>query len=141
MIDKTEFHALIVNEFKNVKKQCEIAENIDDKLYFFSATYGVLNRVMNFECKPIYVFMHQILVGVHQALTQRLASARKSPTMSQHLPPVFTDKAFELFSDLIDQFESQEYEKVKDTLEKFSNLTYAMSGNGFYLYLQKKLIV
>jgi len=132
---------LIVNEFKEVEKLCEEAKSPDDKLYFFSASYGIINRVMNFHCEPILVFMHQMLQTSHQMVAKRLATPKNMDNISNSLPNEIFESLFSYFSLLIKEFEKKDENKIREVLEKFSNLSYATSGNGFYLYLRGKLLV
>ena len=37
------------------------AVTAEEKLYYFSAVHGVINRVMNFQFDPVLVFAHQVL--------------------------------------------------------------------------------
>ncbi len=135
-----EFYEIILEEFKNVSKLCNDTNLLpEDKLYFFSASYGVINRIMNFNCEPILIFIHQILQSTHQAFAQRLSQRLMPGIISNSFPDVFWDKLFLYFSELISAFENKDENKIREILEKFSNLGYATSGNGFYLFLNEKL--
>jgi hypothetical protein len=134
-------HGIILNEFNEIEKLCAEAPKITDKLYFFSASFGVLNRIMNFESDPTLIFMHQILKDAHQAFATRLATSQIPGNISNSLPQEMADALLLYFSELIKAFESKKEVKIREVLEKFSNLSYAMSGNGFYLYLRKKIIL
>lgn len=136
-----EFHPLILKEFKNVQKLVKEANTVDDKLYFFSASYGVLNRVMNFNCDKTLVFMHQILQATHQSLVQRLASPKIPGSISNNLPNEMIDALFTYFEQLIIEFEKKDSQNIREILEKFANLTYATTGNGYYLYLKGNLVI
>lgn len=134
-----QYFKIIIDEFEKVSKQCDEAKSLEDKLYFFSASYGVLYRVMNFSCDPILIFMHQILQYTHQGFTQRLSQLRIPGLISNSIPDVMQDALFSYFSELILSFKSKDEIKIREVLEKFSNLWYATNGNGFYLFLNKKL--
>jgi hypothetical protein len=134
-----QYHKMIVDEIKEVEKLCIDTKSPEDKLYFFSATYGIINRVMNFYFDPILVFMHQILQVVHQAFTQRLTSPNISGTVSSSIPNEFWISLISYLSELRIAFEKKDEDNIRIVLEKFSNLWYATSGNGFYLYLRGKL--
>lgn len=134
-----EYHEIILNEFYEIERLWNESEILIDKLYFFSASFGIINRVMNLQYEPILAFMHQILNGVHQAVSQRLAS--HSPTKSGEFPPEMIDAMMTSFLNLRDAFEAKNDERMWKALEKLSNLTYATTGNGFYLYLQGKIVL
>ena len=135
------YFELILNEFKEVQKLCIEAKTSEDKLFFFSASYGVLNRVMNFCCEPILVFMHQILQDATKNISHRLAIPKKPGSISNSLPIEMWESLFSYFSTLIIEFEKKDEHKIREVLEKFSNLSYATLGNGFYLYLRGKLTI
>lgn len=136
-----QYYVMILKEFNDVEKLCNEANLIEDKLYLFSASYGILNRVMNIFCDPILVFMHQILQAAHQAFAQRLATPKIPATVANSLPDEMIKALFSYLTELRLAFEKKDENNIREVLEKFANLTYATSGNGFYLYLREKLVI
>lgn len=134
-----EYFKLINNELKEVKKLCNEAKTLEDKLYFFSASFGVLNRVMNFSCEPILVFMHNVLQDAHKKLSQRRAIPQKPGVICESLPKEIIDSFFSYFYKLINEFSNKDENKIRKVLEKISYISYTTTGNGFYLYLSGKL--
>ena len=135
------YFELILNEFIEIQKLCDEAKSPEDKLYFFSASYGIINRIMNFHCEPLLIFMHQILQNVQNTMSQRLSSPKTPGSISNSLPSELFDSLFSYFSKLILEFEKKDENKIREVLEKISNLSYATTGNGFYLYLRGKLAI
>lgn len=135
------YYEIILNEFKDVEKLAKEATNIDDKLYFFSASFGVINRVMNFHYDPLLVFIHQVLQTTHQSLLQRFSAPKIPGSISNIVPDEMINSLFKNFSQLISEFEKKEDQKIREVLQKFSILSYATTGNGYYLYLKEKLII
>ncbi len=135
----TNYHKMIVDELESVIKLCNDAKTIEDKLYFFSGSFGIINRVMNFYSDSTLIFMHQVLQTTYQAFSQR-QQARKIPgAIFNTIPKVFFKALFSYLSDLLAAFKEEDKNKIWGILEKFSVLTYATSGNGFFLYLGEKL--
>lgn len=130
---------IIVNEFKEVEQLCKSAVAPEDKLYFFSATYGILNRVMNLHYDSILIFSHQILQAVHQTLAQRLSTATTNSPVSSSVPTIMLDSLTVYLPELTSAFEERDDNKIRAILEKYNTLSYATSGNGFYLLLKGKL--
>ena len=130
----------VLKEFNLVEAMWKKAQTLEEKLYYFSAVYGTLNRVMNFDCDPLLVFMHQILQDVHQALTNRLKASR-NPGAEPFLvvPQEMIDALYAFTLELKAGFESKQDSLVWMILQKISNLSYATTGNGFYLYLKGDL--
>jgi hypothetical protein len=137
------YHEIILNEFKEVEKLCAEANSIEDKLYYFSASYGILNRIMNLSCDPTLVFIHQILQTTCQSLLQRLANSKMTmpQIISNVLPVEMITALLSYFSELISAFEKKDENGIRKILENLTNLTYATTGNGYYLYLQKRLVI
>jgi hypothetical protein len=82
----------IIKEMTVVDDLWKKSVSLEEKLYYFSAVFGTINRVMNFYCDPLLVFVHQILQELHQALTNRL-KASKNPAAESFLvvPPEMVD--------------------------------------------------
>jgi len=130
---------LILNEFKEVQGLCGKAETRDDALYYFSALYGVLNRVMNFSCDPVLIFMHQVLQATHKAVAERMAIPIKPGTTSNGVTDEMWQALFSYIPLLIDAFEKKDENEIRQVLQKFANLSYATTGNGRYLQLRGRL--
>lgn len=116
------------------------ATSPEEKLYLFSAVFGTINRVMNFHCDPVLVFSHLVLQAVHQGLNTRLAASR-GPTAQAHMavPTEMIDALFAYLLEFSAALDSKVDSAVWAVLQKFSNLAYATTGNGFYLYLTGQL--
>jgi DNA-binding GntR family transcriptional regulator len=129
-----EYHKIILDEFKNVDELCTKAQNVKDKLYFFSASYGIVQRVFNISCDPILVFMHQVLQNVHQLFNNRISSIKEPNHIYNAVPVVYIEYLLVSFRELIDAFENSDDERIREALQSLSNLGYACNGNGYYLY-------
>ena len=135
------YFQLITLELERVEEMCGKASTPEEMLYYFSAAYGIINRVMNFHCEPSLVFMHQVLQAAHQAFQNRLSSPRNPNSESfMGTPAELIEKLMMYFRGLREAFEGKDEIAIWRALEKFSNLTYATTGNGFYLYQTGKLV-
>ncbi len=133
-----EYHKLMISELKEINKLCNTTESPDDKLYFFSAAFGVINRIMNFYYDPTLVFIHQVLQEVHKKVTQRLQSGPYK-FIYNSMPQEILDTLFQYFMELTDAIEKQDVPLIWEILERFSNISYSLTGNGFYLYIRERL--
>jgi hypothetical protein len=135
-----EYFDLTVRTLKRIEDQCKAATSGEEALYFFSASFGVINRVMNFHCDPMLVFIHQVLQATHQAITARL-NAPRNPNNESFLgvPREMYESLLSYYHEFITAFESQVDSAIWAVLQKFANLSYATTGNGFYLYLTGQL--
>lgn len=130
---------LILNEFKEVEGLCNEAETLDDAIYYFSALHGILNRVMNFHCVPVLIFMHQVLQATHQAIAARQSAPVKPGITSNGVTDEMIEALFSNISLLISAFKKKDEDEIRRVLEKFTNLSYATTGNGRYLHLRGRL--
>ena len=96
---------------------------------------------MNFYSDPLLIFMHQALANVHANITKRMNAPRKPDVVSTSIPDKMFDTLFSYFDLLIEAFKKKDEDKIRRVLEKFAVLTYATSGNGFYLFLKGKIVL
>ena len=115
------------------------AKTPGDRLYYFSAAFGQINRVMNFHCDPALVFAHQVIQQLHQSLFGRLTNALQSGDETAGMPEEMFLKLDSIAADLHSAIAKQSNEDLWKVLQSASNLGYATTGNGYYLYLQGKL--
>jgi len=110
------------------------ASTAEEKLYYFSAVHGVINRVMNFQFDPILVFAHQVLSTVHSAFMSRLAAMKGGGEKHLAVSPEMVEKLQETVIEFRTALQEKDQIKVYHVLERFANIGYATTGNGFYLY-------
>jgi len=140
-----EYMMLIIDEMKAVEKNWDSADTPEEKLFYFSAIFGAINRVMNFHTDPILVFAHQVLQNTHRAVVVRLNAPK--PTGQERIlgvPEEMIDAVLSATKDLRSAFEKYALQEEADSetwnaLKKLANIGYAATGNGFYLFLRGKL--
>ncbi len=108
-------------------------ENPKSKLYYFSATYGIMSRIFNEEFIPDLVFAHLVLNATHGNIISRL----DNPEKTIKVPENIFDKLITAAEDLYEAIEKDD--SLYEPLKKFSLLTFITTGNGYYLY-QKGLL-
>lgn len=135
----TNLEKIIQDEFEEIVKLIQNSNSPDDKLYYFSASFGVLHRVLNIHFNPTLVFMHQVLQHTHNLFGQRLGNIRPSNSLTNSFPPELFDSLFSNFESLVSSFRDQKVKEIYESLEKITNVGYATTGNGFYLYIRGKL--
>jgi hypothetical protein len=134
-----EYQKLLIEELKKVQESCNDAKTLEDKMYYFSASFGVVNRIMNFYGDPTLIFVQHSLQLVHKSMTERLAAVVNPSIISNSVPSEMLDALFKYYGQLISEIEKNDDNAIRVILEKFANLTYATTGNGFYMYLQGKI--
>ena len=105
-----------------------------EKLYFFSAGYGMAQRIINFEYEPELSFIHQVLLLVYN-----MVNTRQAAISAGHGPDNLFNRLEEALEEMADRIEQGL--ETYPTLQKMVNLAYSTTGNGYYLYLKGMLTV
>lgn len=122
---------IITDEFKYVAKQIRKEKQLNRKSYYFSAAYGVVNRIFNIEFDPTLVFIHHILQSAHSLINttvDRISTGQETTIQISEVHFEGLAEALETLSDKIDKDKD-----VGPTLQKISNIAYSATGNGYYL--------
>lgn len=136
------YRKILIDEFESVLEDCNKSkENIDDFLYFYSAAYGVVRRVMNFQCEPLLVMTHLVLENSFQVINQRWSQSTRPGTTFKSFPQALTQQITSAFCKLIEAFHADDDAAIRLGLESIANISYTATGNGHYLYLKGKLRV
>lgn len=123
---------VIVNEFAYVIKKMRGEKDPSKKLYYFSAAYGVIFRILNLEFDSTLNVIHFVLNGTYSSINNRLNIMGQGIEMGVGIPT-------ELFTELENTTEAiaraiEEDADPLESLEKLAVLSYVTSGNGYYLY-------
>ena len=128
----------MLDEIEYVLAQMQQTASPQQALYTFSAVHGVVNRVMNFECDPVLVFAHQVLSTAHATFSSQFGTMGDRPN-----GPAVAAELLTLLQHSITGFsvalQSGGEAQVHQALQRIANITYAMTGNGYYLYTRGKL--
>ena len=107
------------------------ASSPNDQIYYFSAVYGALQRVLNIEYDQRIGLVHFVCLYAHNAVLQRLIAVMAGQEMNIKLSNTLFTTLADLTGELAKRIQNDE--DVIDILEKFSEIAYTMSGNGYYL--------
>lgn len=123
---------IITNEIDYALKRMEKTENPEEKLYFFSATYAMIQRVFNIQYDPELIYAHFILSETYKALQGRIklieqGRDRLIPLTEEHFTTLCN-----LTKELVQKMKDEK--DIDKILKKFVLLTYSTSGNGYYLH-------
>jgi hypothetical protein len=122
---------LIVEEMDFANKKMNESQDGLEKIYYFSAIFGVLHRIFNTEFNSELLYIHFILRATHEAFQNRLNAIIKGGDTSVKLTDAHFDKLSALSKELCLKLKNKQ--EVNETLKKFINLTYSTTGNGHYL--------
>lgn len=121
---------ILVKEINFARKKILGEKDPKRKAYFFSGTYVMLPRIFNLEYDPQLQFIHLVLQVAYGTIIQRINAIAMGDT-SVPFPSNYFDKLDGLLGRLQRSIEKDE--NTYTILEKISNLTYLLSGNGHYL--------
>lgn len=127
---------LIISETEYSLKKMDQTATIEEKLYYFSAVQGVLQRVFNIEFSSEILFAHSIFNQTLQAFHQKLAATKQGDVVfvigDQHMGILAA-----LTKEFLSNFEADN--NTDDVLKKMVTLQYSITGNGNYL-MEKGLL-
>jgi len=134
------YRNILIKEFESIFDDCNKSkQNIDDFLYFYSAAYGVVRRVMNFQCEPTLVLAHLVLENSFQVINQRWTQSTKPNTTFKTFPTELPVQIITEFGKLLDAIKENDDNSIRVSLESIANISYISTGNGYYLFLKDKL--
>jgi hypothetical protein len=127
---------IIIKELHFIHELMDRYEAPEDKMYYFSAVYGIANRIMNLEFDEELSFLHYVTHAAHNTINNALAIASQ-----RHSSPTIPPQVFQKLQDAIKELGTyiEERKQIYPVLEKISNLAYSTTGNGYYLYLKGSL--
>ncbi|MGA2974700.1 MAG: hypothetical protein ABSF77_05255 [Spirochaetia bacterium] len=116
----------------------KLGENVpfDEKLFYFSAVFGAVNRALNAKTTPELVYLHHILSSVYAAFYMRI-QAIKAGDLTVQLDEAIVSKFIEYVNELAQKIKGNL--PFDEVLIKLVNLSYVTQGNGFYLYKRSEL--
>jgi hypothetical protein len=124
------FKKMLIEEIYFVVERMNKSQNDTEKLFYFSAVYGIFQRIFNLEYDSDLVYAYVILRSTHEEFTNRLRSIQQGEAIIPLFKDVFTkltDTTKELGEDIASNRD------FHHTLKKFVLLTYSITGNGHYL--------
>jgi hypothetical protein len=124
-----DFKKYILSEFDFVISKIQGEENPRKKLFYFSASYGTLERLMRHNLDPQLLLTHAVLNLCYGSLNSRLNLIAQGD-VTIDMPEGFDKKLVEYLTEL--RNEIAEDKDTYKTLEKFVYLAYQTTGAGYY---------
>ena len=114
----------------------EKSNTLEEKLYYFSSVFGMIQRIYNIEYDEDLVYAHFILRKAYEMFQARLSAIKTG----ERIIPLFEDQSKKLVQYTKELSKIlQEKKDLSHTLKKFTILAYSTTGNGYYLF-QKGLL-
>lgn len=119
------------NELTIISEKMDEADNPFDKLYYFSAVYGAIQRVLSIEYDPSLALTHLVCITTHNAFVGRLQAIKEGKETSIKLNVEIFTTLSALTSELATTISNDT--DVTDILERMSVITHSLSGAGYFL--------
>ncbi len=71
------YRKMIVDEINFVAKKMAKAQSASEKLFYFSAVFGILHRILNIEYDSDLVFSQFVIKATHDAFLNRLKAIQQ----------------------------------------------------------------
>ena len=133
---REEYRQRLAKEYRYAVTKMQETQPLAKKLFYFSVFFGEAQRVLNWEWNSDLALIHAVTQYAHTQIN----GSMQIPAHMQVLPIDWTavyDKLTLVASDLAIYFEKTENdgsEELCKILGRFTEITYAVSGNGSYLH-------
>lgn len=130
MSQKEFFKKELIKELRLVEALMKKEENLDKKIYYFSAAYGITNRTYRYSFSKDVLLADLVLNNGYQTLLDR-AQRIKAGDRSVLLEEIHFEKIEEGLRQLADAFEKDE--SILEPLENILTAVFSTSGAGNYI--------
>jgi len=129
-IASKKYKDIIAKELEFVINKMNQSPTIEEKLYYFSAVQGVLNRILNLEYTGQLLSSFYITNETLKMFQQRLAGFKAGDTAIR-----LTEEQLLRLSQVTGEFLEtiRNDGNVDEVLKKYIVLLYSTTGNGYYL--------
>jgi hypothetical protein len=125
------YRKMITEEIHFVVSKMDESPEPEQKLYYFSGIYSMIQRILNFECDTDLIGLHLVLRETYGAFSGRLQAILKGGERLIPLEEIHFTKLSELSKELARNIERKQ--DAGELLKKFAVLSYSTTGNGYYL--------
>ncbi|MCD4809652.1 MAG: hypothetical protein K8R17_07115 [Methanosarcinales archaeon] len=130
MSQKEFFKKELIKELRLVEALMKKEEDLDKKIYYFSAAYGITNRTYRYSFSKDVLLADLVLNNGYQTLLDR-AQRIKAGDRSVLLEEIHFKKIEEGLRQLADAFEKDE--SILEPLENILTAVFSTSGAGNYI--------
>lgn len=125
---------LINDELNFIIKNMRESPDLLKKLFYYSGVPLIFNRILNAEYHPLLVHLHMIFQVSHNTINNQVREIAFHNEVVIKIP----EKYFEKLESALDELNKniKNGKDVCQSLQRITNITYALLGNGYYL-LQK----
>ena len=125
---------IIVKEFEKVLEVMSNTKDHKEKLYYFSATYAMVSRVLNIEYDDMLIFIHSVLLNSYSNINSFFNNIISNKDTFYSIPKNYFDILENALRDLTRAIDQNDELVINNILKRFSLIGYITTGNGNYLY-------
>jgi hypothetical protein len=125
---------LIVKEFMKVLEMMSNAKDYKEKLYYFSATYAMVSRVLNIDYDEMLIFIHSVLLSSYSNINSFFNNIISNKDSFYSIPKNYFGILEDNLKELTIAIDHNDESAINYTLKRFSLIGYITTGNGNYLY-------
>jgi len=131
----------LARELAIATEKMATATDLREQIYYFSASYGAVNRAFNVHWRNELGLLHVVLQAAHGAISDRLNKMVAGVELPIRVPNEVSVRLNEVIQRLADAITSDEIDEaiLLAILADVATLTYSTTGNGYYLYLKGDL--
>ena len=126
----------LIKELRFIAKKINEEPNLEKKIFFFSATYGVTSRIMKMSFQRELLLSDFIFTQTHQLMAERFNQIKKGETVIPMEEHVFKKIAIKI-AQMADRIEKNE--PFYDIIELILTIGFSLNGPGHYLSLKGQL--
>lgn len=126
-----QYRKMISREVAYVRGRIKEAETEERKLYYYSALYGIIGRIMRFEPDPQLLFCHFVLNSTYTLLNNQVTAINAGAIQVPLAEDLFdrVDTALKSFQDHVSA--KQDGDLYED-LQSLVVAAWSVTGGGFY---------
>jgi hypothetical protein len=128
---------LMVKEMEFAADRMKTAPTMAEKVFYFSAVYGAVGRVLNFEYEPELAFIHQTVQLAYNQVNARVLNLVAKQDVAIGMPEGLFERLQEGVEQLIALL--QKGAPTYPALEYIAHVAFSTTGNGYFLYLRGML--
>ena len=130
------FKEELLKEFKENVKRIKEEKDVHKQLYYYSAIYGILDRIYRFHFDPEILFIYLVFNSTYNTMLQRIENIKRG----DNTIPFRID----LLSKIADHIEEitlriEKNEQCYDLLQKIVVLAYSTTGPGYYMLVKGQM--
>ncbi len=130
MEKKEIFKKELVEELRRVSELIKNESNLERKIYYFSAGYGITGRTLRFEYNDGYVIADCVMNVAYNGFMERMKRIKSGdPTVI--IEEIHFTRISDGLNELADAFEKEE--SILEPLKKIMSTAFSISGPGNYI--------